>query len=143
MSASLSAHAIRSESIGPDCSTERLQCRLALLRPDDGVYIKGNIDLSTGVGMGPRIGAGKGPLLIVLAQRVSHTCQLFRWRQQLRERTLVPSSFNPVAITPGPEAASAPPVTVTPTLKGLLNGRLRRLAATKGTRTDRRRLLAT
>ena len=39
-----------------------------------------------------------------------HTSQLFRWRQQLCERTQVPAAFNPVAITPGPEAASAPSV---------------------------------
>ena len=39
-----------------------------------------------------------------------HTSQLFRWRQQLCERTQVPAAFNPVAITPEPEAASAPPV---------------------------------
>ena len=39
-----------------------------------------------------------------------HTSQLFRWRQQLCERTEVPAAFNPVAIAPEPEAASAPPV---------------------------------
>jgi len=39
-----------------------------------------------------------------------HTSQLFRWRQQLCERTQVPAAFNPVAITPEPEAASAPAV---------------------------------
>jgi transposase len=39
-----------------------------------------------------------------------HTSQLFRWRQQLCERTKVPAAFNPIAITPEPEAASAPPV---------------------------------
>jgi len=38
-----------------------------------------------------------------------HSSQLFRWRQQLCERTQVPAAFNPVAITPEPEAASAPP----------------------------------
>ena len=32
-----------------------------------------------------------------------HTSQLFRWRQQ-------PAAFNPVAITPEPEAAPLPPV---------------------------------
>jgi transposase len=37
-----------------------------------------------------------------------HTSQLFRWRQQLCERTQVPAAaFNPVAIMPEPEAASA------------------------------------
>ena len=36
-----------------------------------------------------------------------HTSQLFRWRQQLCERTQVPAAFNAVAITPEPEAASA------------------------------------
>jgi transposase len=35
-----------------------------------------------------------------------HTSQLFRWRQQLCERTQVPAAFSPVAITPEPEAAS-------------------------------------
>ena len=35
-----------------------------------------------------------------------HTSQLFRWRQQLCERTQVPAAFNPVAITPEPEAAA-------------------------------------
>ena len=39
-----------------------------------------------------------------------HTSQLFRWRQQLCERTQVQAAFNPVAITPEPEAASAPAV---------------------------------
>jgi transposase len=40
-----------------------------------------------------------------------HTSQLFRWRQQLCERSQVPGAFNPVAITPEPEEASAPAVT--------------------------------
>jgi transposase len=35
---------------------------------------------------------------------------LFRWRQQLCERVQVPAAFNPVAITPAPEAASPAPV---------------------------------
>ena len=35
-----------------------------------------------------------------------HVSQLFRWRQQLCERSQVPAAFNPVAITPEPEAAS-------------------------------------
>jgi transposase len=39
-----------------------------------------------------------------------HTSQLFRWRQQLCERVQVPVAFNPVAITPEPEAASVAPV---------------------------------
>jgi len=39
-----------------------------------------------------------------------HTSQLFRWRQQLCERVQVPAAFNPVAITPAPEAASPAPV---------------------------------
>ena len=39
-----------------------------------------------------------------------HTSQLFRWRQQLCERVQVPAAFNPVAITPEPEAASVAPV---------------------------------
>ena len=39
-----------------------------------------------------------------------HSSQLFRWRQQLCERSQVPAAFNPVAITPEPEAASLPPV---------------------------------
>ena len=39
-----------------------------------------------------------------------HVSQLFRWRQQLCERSQVPSAFNPVAITPEPESALGPPV---------------------------------
>ena len=39
-----------------------------------------------------------------------HVSQLFRWRQQLCERSQVPAAFNPVAITPEPESALAPPV---------------------------------
>jgi transposase len=35
-----------------------------------------------------------------------HTSQLFRWRQQLCERTRIPAVFNPVAVTPEPEAVS-------------------------------------
>ena len=38
-----------------------------------------------------------------------HVSQLFRWRQQLCERSQVPAAFNPVAITPAPESL-APPV---------------------------------
>jgi transposase len=38
-----------------------------------------------------------------------HTSQLFRWRQQLCERVQVPATFSAVAVTPGPEAASAAP----------------------------------
>ena len=33
-----------------------------------------------------------------------HTGQLFRWRQQLCERTQIPTVFNPVAVTPEPAA---------------------------------------
>ena len=33
-----------------------------------------------------------------------HTSQLFRWRQQLCERTQIPAVFNPVAVTPEPAA---------------------------------------
>ena len=36
-----------------------------------------------------------------------HTSQLFRWRQQLCERTQIPAVFNPVAVTP--EAAPVLP----------------------------------
>jgi transposase len=39
-----------------------------------------------------------------------HTSQLFRWRQQLCERSRVPAAFDPVAITPAPEATPLPPV---------------------------------
>jgi transposase len=39
-----------------------------------------------------------------------HVSQLFRWRQQLCERSHVPAAFNPVAITPEPAAASPAPV---------------------------------
>ena len=41
-----------------------------------------------------------------------HTSQLFRWRQQLCQRSQVAAAFNPVALvalTPEPAAASAPP----------------------------------
>lgn len=37
-----------------------------------------------------------------------HTSQLFRWRQQLCERAQISTTFNPVAITPEPAAASRP-----------------------------------
>ena len=39
-----------------------------------------------------------------------HVSQLFRWRQQLCERSPVPAAFNPVALTPEPELAMGPPV---------------------------------
>jgi transposase len=39
-----------------------------------------------------------------------HVSQLFRWRQQLCERSPVPAAFNPVALTPEPESALGPPV---------------------------------
>jgi transposase len=38
-----------------------------------------------------------------------HTSQLFRWRQQLCERTQIPALFNSVAVTPEPAAVSSPP----------------------------------
>jgi len=37
-----------------------------------------------------------------------HTSQLFRWRQQLCERTQIPAVFNPVAVVPESAAASSP-----------------------------------
>ena len=37
-----------------------------------------------------------------------HTSQLFRWRQQLCERTLAPAAFNPVAVAPEPAPAALP-----------------------------------
>jgi transposase len=37
-----------------------------------------------------------------------HTSQLFRWRQQLCERTRIPAVFNPVAVVPEAAAASSP-----------------------------------
>jgi transposase len=37
-----------------------------------------------------------------------HTSQLFRWRQQLCERTQIPAVFNPVTVTPEPDAVSPP-----------------------------------
>jgi len=37
-----------------------------------------------------------------------HVSQLFRWRQQLCERSQVPAAFNPVAITPEPESLGPP-----------------------------------
>src|SRR3954447_12585611 len=36
-----------------------------------------------------------------------HVSQLFRWRQQLCERSPVPAGFNPVALTPEPEPEPA------------------------------------
>ncbi len=35
-----------------------------------------------------------------------HTSQLFRWRQQLCERTQIPAAFNAIAVTPETGAAS-------------------------------------
>jgi transposase len=35
-----------------------------------------------------------------------YASQLFRWRRQLRERAQIPAVFNPVAVTPEPEAVS-------------------------------------
>jgi transposase len=35
-----------------------------------------------------------------------HSSQLFRWRQELCERAPIPALFNPVAVTPAPEAVS-------------------------------------
>jgi transposase len=35
-----------------------------------------------------------------------HTSQLFRWRQQLCDRTQIPAVFNPVAVTSEPAAVS-------------------------------------
>jgi len=35
-----------------------------------------------------------------------HSSQLFRWRQQLCERTHIPAVFNPVTVTPEPAAAT-------------------------------------
>jgi transposase len=37
-----------------------------------------------------------------------HTSQLFRWRQQLCERSQVPAAFNPVAVIPEPAVESTP-----------------------------------
>jgi transposase len=37
-----------------------------------------------------------------------HTSQLFRWRQQLCERTQIPAVFNSVAVTPEARAPSLP-----------------------------------
>src|SRR5262252_8601680 len=39
-----------------------------------------------------------------------HTSQLFRWRQQLCERTQVPAAFNPVTITAAPSLPMVPAV---------------------------------
>ena len=36
-----------------------------------------------------------------------YASQLFRWRRQLCEPAQIPAVFNPVAVTPGPEAASS------------------------------------
>ena len=37
-----------------------------------------------------------------------HTSQLFRWRQQLCERTQIPAVFNPVTVAPEAAALSSP-----------------------------------
>jgi transposase len=37
-----------------------------------------------------------------------HSSQLFRWRQQLCERTQIPAMFNPVTVTPEAQETSAP-----------------------------------
>src|SRR5579884_2806077 len=37
-----------------------------------------------------------------------HTSQLFRWRQQLCERTHMPAVFNPVTVAPEAAATSSP-----------------------------------
>ena len=37
-----------------------------------------------------------------------HTSQLFRWRQQLCERTRIPAVFNPVTVAPEAAATSSP-----------------------------------
>ena len=37
-----------------------------------------------------------------------HTSQLFRWRQQLCERSQMPAVFNPVTVTPEEGATSSP-----------------------------------
>jgi transposase len=37
-----------------------------------------------------------------------HTSQLFRWRQQLCERSQIPAAFNPVAVMAEPGAPSQP-----------------------------------
>jgi transposase len=40
-----------------------------------------------------------------------HSSQLFRWRQELCERALMPAAFHPVTIAPEPEIAALPPPT--------------------------------
>jgi Transposase len=56
-------------------------------------------------------GHGAGAVASEVARAAGiHTSQLFRWRQQLCERSQVPATFNPVAITPAPEATPLPPV---------------------------------
>jgi transposase len=60
-----------------------------------------------------------------LPARLGSTSQLFRWRQQLCERTQVPAAFNPVAITPEPEAASAPAVASVIEIEFATGGRMR------------------
>lgn len=37
-----------------------------------------------------------------------HASQLFRWRQQFCTRAQVPATFNPIAVTPEPEAPMPP-----------------------------------
>ena len=38
-----------------------------------------------------------------------HSSQLFRWRQELCERSQIPAAFTPVAVAPEPAAASPAP----------------------------------
>ena len=40
-----------------------------------------------------------------------HSSQLFRWRQELCERALMPAASHPVTIAPEPEIAALPPPT--------------------------------
>ena len=54
-----------------------------------------------------------------------HTSQLFRWRQQLCERTQIPAAFNPVAITHEPTSAKLPEPAGTIEIELATGGRMR------------------
>ena len=54
-----------------------------------------------------------------------HTSQLFRWRQQLCERTQIPATFNPVAIGPAPASPVSPEQAGTIEIEFASGGRMR------------------
>src|SRR6266446_5468352 len=54
-----------------------------------------------------------------------HTSQLFRWRQQLCERTQIPAAFNPVAIAPEPGMVPPPSPESAGAIEFATGGRMR------------------